>query len=197
MTESRIVQILIERGYTVHSTGGGFEAMKKTIRGENCDVAVMVTNSDCGLPEDDDIQIGLIDPRDNQDLTQDTQSSDDIEDFLILLSSYENMAKNWFMDEEEPESNTSPWKLHHGNDYLAIISPSSGGKDREIAISMFPDEQGIADFNKIIKAVNSFDDQITLMEEILNSDMAQREEDEGNVSDLLNKVRAFVKSAKE
>lgn len=37
-----------------------------------------------------------------------------------------------------------------------------------------------------------FHNGITLLEEVLNSDMAQREEDEGNVSPLLQNIRKYL-----
>jgi len=45
---------------------------------------------------------------------------------------------------------------------------------------------GLSPTEKIIKMTD-------LLKEVLNSDMAQREEDEGNVSPLLTKIREFLK----
>lgn len=45
---------------------------------------------------------------------------------------------------------------------------------------------------EVMKADDTQPTHADLLESILNSDMAQREEDEGNVSEILNKVRAAL-----
>lgn len=61
-------------------------------------------------------------------------------------------------------------------------------------ITFCDDDEGAEEYAKTIcRSVNLHNELIELLKEIANSDMAMREEDEGNVSSLLDKVRALIK----
>lgn len=64
----------------------------------------------------------------------------------------------------------------------------------EIAqITFCDDDEDAEEYAKVIcRSVNLHNELIESLKEIINSDMAQREEDEGNKSPLLDKVRSLI-----
>lgn len=66
---------------------------------------------------------------------------------------------------------------------------------RAIAEIIFCDnDEDSEEFAKVIcRSVNLHNELVNLLKDIADSDMAQREEDEGNTSPLLEKVRDLIK----
>lgn len=105
----------------------------------------------------------------------------------------------------EREHTLLPYKISKGRTLLHIVSDISGRPVTAISISppripekdlrdgIVAEAQANAEF--IVRACNNFYNMLEVLKGVLNSDMAMREEDEGQNSNTLEWVRAVIAKA--
>jgi hypothetical protein len=91
-----------------------------------------------------------------------------------------------------------PWQVHsdHSPYDLTIIGNVDGPlEDGFYNYSTVCDVADTADADGNLALIAAAPELLEALHAVLNSDMAMREEDEGNVSKVLNKVRAAIAKA--
>lgn len=106
------------------------------------------------------------------------------------------------MSDDRPAT-PRPWKVELENQGIRgrrenitiVVSRGLAGRGVICRVGDTSMSGALADAELIVRTVNSFDALVAALRAVLNSDMAMREEDEGQTSDTLALVRAALTKA--
>lgn len=91
------------------------------------------------------------------------------------------------------EHSPLPWFNHLGTVWVHCVTLDNKGQPYQQQQRLIETNHEDAEF--IVRACNSYYMMLDCLKEIDNSDMAMREEDEGNVSPILQRVRNIIAKA--